>query len=64
MNLNTRRLIALLAVVMLSILFGLAAWALTASPTVTVIFVVLDALVGLFVLMAQQRGSFPIGATS
>ena len=58
MNLNTRRLIAVLVVVALSILFGLAAWALTASPTVTVIFVVLGALVGLFVLMAQQRGSF------
>lgn len=58
MNLNTRRLIAVLVVIALSILFGLAAWALTASPTVTVIFVVLGALAGIFVFMAQQRGSF------
>ncbi len=57
MNLNTRRLIALVVVVALSILFGLVAWALTASPTVTIIFIVLGALVGIFVFMAQRRGS-------
>ncbi len=58
MTLNTRRLIALLVVVTLSILFGLAAWVLFASTTVTLISVVVGALVGLFVVMAQQRGSF------
>jgi hypothetical protein len=44
----------MLVVVALSIPFNLAARALTASPTVTVIFVVLCALVGIFVLLAQQ----------
>ena len=57
MTLNTRRLIALLVVVTLSILFGLVAWALFASTAVTLIFVILGALVGLFAVMAQQRGS-------
>ncbi len=58
MSLNTRRLVALLVVVTLSILFGLSAWILFASTAVTLIFIVLGALVGLFAVRAQQRGSF------
>ncbi len=58
LNLNARRLIALLVVVTLSILFGLAAWVIFASTALTLIFIVLGALVGLFAVRAQQRGSF------
>lgn len=58
MSLNTRRVVGLVVVVAASILFGLVAWVLFASTAVTLIAVVVGALVGLFVFMAQQRGSF------